>query len=37
MHIGWFDGHFDEEYTPPEWERRGAKVSFSVIRPPASR
>src|SRR5882724_9377732 len=32
MHIGWLGGHFDEEYTPREWLRRGAKTSFSVIR-----
>src|SRR5256712_8520930 len=32
MHIGWLGGHFDEEYTPSEYLRRGAKASFSVIR-----
>src|SRR6266567_5983397 len=32
MHIGWLGGHFDEEYTPLEYLRRGAKASFSVIR-----
>src|SRR5437899_5049861 len=32
MHIGWLGGHFDEEYTPWEKLRRGAKASFSVIR-----
>src|SRR6266567_1413721 len=32
MHIGWLGGHFDEEYTPLEYLRRGAKASFSIIR-----
>src|SRR5438132_3881708 len=32
MHIAWLGGHFDEEYTPSEYLRRGAKASFSVIR-----
>src|SRR5213593_805788 len=32
MHIGWLGGHFDEEYTPSEYLRRGAKASFSVTR-----
>src|SRR5213593_2178166 len=32
MHIGWLGGHFDEEYTPSEYLRRGAKASFSIMR-----
>src|SRR5436309_5550337 len=31
MHIGWLGGHFDEEYTPSEYLRRGAKASLSFI------
>src|SRR5213083_1811493 len=37
MHIGWFGGHFDEEYTPGQYWRRGANASFSVIRLPSVR
>src|SRR5436309_9966926 len=37
MHIGWLGGHFDEEYTPSEYLRRGAKASRSVLRLASSR
>src|SRR5438552_2963358 len=37
MHIGRLGGHFDEEYTPGEYLRRGAKASLSVIRLPSVR
>ena len=36
MHIGWFAGHFVEEYTPSEYACRGAKASLSAIRPVAA-
>src|SRR5881409_4523450 len=35
MHMCWLGGHFDEEYTPWEYLRRGAKASLSVIRLPS--
>ena len=37
MHICWFGGHFDAEYTPSPKFRRAAKASLSVISPVASR
>src|SRR5213080_1497657 len=37
MHMCWLGGHFDEEYTPWEYLRRGAKASLSVIRLPSRR
>src|SRR3989449_7326416 len=37
MHMCWLGGHFDEEYTPWEYLRRGAKASLSVIRLPSPR
>src|SRR5713226_5728244 len=37
MHMCWLGGHFDAEYTPSEYFRRGAKASFSVIRLPSRR
>src|SRR6266581_1711034 len=37
MHMCWLGGHFDAEYTPSEYLRRGAKASLSVIRPPSRR
>src|SRR6266540_4256917 len=37
MHIGCLGGHFDEEYTPSEYIRRGANASFSSIKPPSRR
>src|SRR5438067_9631450 len=37
MHICWFGGHFDAEYTPWAWRCRGAKASVSVIRLPSCR
>jgi len=36
MHMCWLGGHFDAEYTPSEYLRRGAKASLSVIRLPSS-
>src|SRR6266516_97418 len=37
MHMCWLGGHFDAEYTPSEYLRRGAKASLSVIRLPSCR
>src|SRR5881628_1472796 len=37
MHMCWLGGHFDAEYTPSEYVRRGAKASLSVIRLPNCR
>src|SRR5260370_12645284 len=37
MHMCWLGGHFDAEYTPSEYLRRGAKASLSVIRLPSRR
>src|SRR5713226_9260852 len=37
MHMCWLGGHFDAEYTPSEYLRRGAKASLSVIRLPSPR
>src|SRR5438093_12153871 len=37
MHMCWLGGHFDAEYTPSEYFRRGAKASLSVIRLPSRR
>src|SRR5207245_921199 len=37
MHMCWLGGHFDAEYTPWEYVRRGAKASLSVIRLPSCR
>src|SRR5207245_8907335 len=37
MAVCWVGGHFDEEYTPWEYLRRGAKASLSVIRLPSRR
>src|SRR2546426_2544553 len=37
MHMCWLGGHFDAEYTPLEYLRRGAKASLSVIRLPSCR
>src|SRR2546428_14077435 len=37
MHMCWLGGHFDAEYTPSEYLRRGAKASLSVISLPSPR
>src|SRR5438034_715791 len=37
MHMCWLGGHFDAEYTPSEYLRRGAKAPRSVIRLPSCR
>src|SRR6266516_3590082 len=37
MHMCWLGGHFDAEYTPSEYLRRGAKASLSAIRLPSCR
>src|SRR5947207_15237387 len=37
MHIGCVGGHFEEEYTPEEYVRRGANASLSTISAASAR